>query len=641
MNRLLSYWFIILFVSLYGCTPKTVDKESQAKNDSIQKYLDLAENDTLDSKLRNKYNDKAFSFLDLSKNDTITRFYLSSISYNYMDTKDWIDYTEKAKIHFEKSIAANDTLNLARNQRYKASYFRKNKIYDSAFYYYIKAEKFYKKTNDKYGLAKVYQYKSSIQFNWDDYLGADLSAKKAFDYFKTTNHREEQFQLLLCIGNSAHNLKNYKKAINSFNLAMTIVKKYNLKNKGIDRIGTCLNNIGNAYREQKKYNEAIHYFNLALKEKDLEKRDPVLIGFLLNNLSDCKLQLKDYSKFPDMLIKSVYLLNSSDEGIKESTVSYVYLSNYYFAIKDTLNAQLYAEKALKIAKNFKSPYYYLTALSNAGSVNYKKAPQYIKEYHEKNDSLLFIERNARNQYYKIQLETDEISQEKETAIKQKWTLGTIAAIVILIIILLLIITKQRSRQKELQFQQSQQKANEEIYDLMLTQKSKEDQARQSEKKRIALELHDGVMNRLASTRLNLNMLSRQKDEETINKCLIHIEGIHKIEQEIRNIAHNLNVEIFSQMNSFATLLNDFVMTQNTATVSQYLLETDSTIDWSHISSGIKMNLYRIIQEASHNINKYAQASNVLISLILDGNNICLSITDNGNGFDTDANMEGI
>ena len=41
MNRLLSYWFIILLVSLYGCTSKTVDKEEQARNDSIQKYLDF------------------------------------------------------------------------------------------------------------------------------------------------------------------------------------------------------------------------------------------------------------------------------------------------------------------------------------------------------------------------------------------------------------------------------------------------------------------------------------------------------------------------------------------------------------------------------------------------------------------------
>ena len=82
MNRVLNYWFIILLVSLYGCTSKTVDKENQANNDSIKKYLDLAGNDTLDAKLRNKYNDKAFSLVDLSKNDTLTRWYLYKVNLN-------------------------------------------------------------------------------------------------------------------------------------------------------------------------------------------------------------------------------------------------------------------------------------------------------------------------------------------------------------------------------------------------------------------------------------------------------------------------------------------------------------------------------------------------------------------------------
>ena len=47
-----------------------------------------------------------------------------------------------------------------------------------------------------------------------------------------------------------------------------------------------------------------------------------------------------------MLYKSIGLLNNNDEGIKESTISYVYLSNFYIAIKDTLKSQLFAEKAL-------------------------------------------------------------------------------------------------------------------------------------------------------------------------------------------------------------------------------------------------------------------------------------------------------
>ena len=176
---------------------------------------------------------------------------------------------------------------------------------------------------------------------------------------------------------------------------------------------------------------------------------------------------------------------------------------------------------------------------------------------------------------------------------------------------------------------------------MLTQKTTEETARQTEKKRIALELHDGIMNKLASTRLNLFVLSKKTDTVTIEKCLTHISDIYTIEQEIRSIAHDLNQDVFKEANSFISLLKDFIAQQNTISNSKYMLELQEDIPWIKISSEIKMNLYRIIQEASHNINKYSKAKNVVVSIIQGGNNVCMSITDDGVGFDTNKINDGI
>lgn len=630
------FYFGVLLVLLCNCTSKNTDKQAGATNDSIMKYLAIARNDTLDFKVRDKYNDKAFSLVDLKKNDTLTRYYLSSLSYNYINIKNWSSLKKIAKVHLDKSLVAEDTLNLARYYRYKAGYFKNTFIYDSSLYFYIKAENFYKKTTDELGLAIVYSNKQQLQYGFDDYIGANLSAKKAYNYYKKVGDIRGQYRMLVAIGNYCTVLREYKSAICAFENALKIIKK----DSSIDNSNTCLNNLGNVYREKKQFRKAIYYLNLGLKDKEMVKKDPTLRGFLLNNLSYCKLQLKDYSGLPDMLFEAEKLMVDKD-GIKESTITNLYLSNYYKALHDTVKSQYYAEKALDIADKVGAPYYYLTALTNAGSVNGEKASKYIVEYHHLNDSLNYLENKKRNHYFTIQFETDNIRGEKEMAIKQKWIISSIAGLIILIVVFLLIIYWQRAKQKELELIQSQQKANEEIYDLMLAQKNKEELARQGEKTRIAIELHDGVMNRLASTRLNLGILFHKNDEQTIQKCINEIDGIYEIEQEIRHIAHDLKSEVFNEKNSFISLLKEFVVTQNTVTNTNYQLENDELIDWNSISSSIKMNLYRIIQEACHNINKFAEAKTAIIRFVLDEKNLCLSITDNGKGFDPKTNSEGM
>jgi len=109
--------------------------------------------------------------------------------------------------------------------------------------------------------------------------------------------------------------------------------------------------------------------------------------------------------------------------------------------------------------------------------------------------------------------------------------------------------------------QDQQKANEEIYQLLQNQQNKMDEGRQLEKKRIAQDLHDGIMNRLASTRLNLHVIAENSETETIKKCLPFIDGIQEIEKEIRNIAHDLNSNVFSNKASFIGIIESFIEEQ--------------------------------------------------------------------------------
>lgn len=69
MNK--SIVFLTIITILFGCSQMETQPESNPTNDSVQKYLALAENDSLDFKKRVQYNDKALSFIDLRRNDSV------------------------------------------------------------------------------------------------------------------------------------------------------------------------------------------------------------------------------------------------------------------------------------------------------------------------------------------------------------------------------------------------------------------------------------------------------------------------------------------------------------------------------------------------------------------------------------------
>src|SRR5690606_31530685 len=74
----------------------------------------------------------------------------------------------------------------------------------------------------------------------------------------------------------------------------------------------------------------------------------------------------------------------------------------------------------------------------------------------------------------------------------------------------------------------------------------------------------------------------------------------------------------------------------------FTLQVSDAVNWDLINNTIKINLYRILQEALHNIEKYAEAKNVAIIMKhTDSNQIKVSISDDGNGFDVRQKSNGI
>lgn len=638
MKLLLKNLIIFLTITIVSCNKKTTS--TNTRNDSVEKYLKLASNDTLPLETRKKLNNKAFKFIDLEKNDSVVRWYLSEVTFNTLDFKDSVDYFEKSKLHYQKSIESNDTLNLARFYRYRGG-FHKTVSYklDSSFYYYLKSEKLYKRLNDENALGVIYYNKGSILSSINDFSGAELEFIKAERIFKKFKNDSRLIFLANNYGNVYSNMLQGNKAL--------IIYKEGLKkiNESKDpRTKTCqsalLTSVARVYYFRKQYSLALNYYDLAIKYPNLLEKDPGLYSFILNGIGECKMGLKKFEDLNQIFNNAIKYSKTINDY---ENLFYINrsISNLYHFKNDTLKAQIYADKALKFARKTNTPYNIINALVQVGKVNKDKASSAMLEYDVQVDSLLNRERSERSKFLKIQLETDEIAQEKEKAIKQKWLQTSVITGVLIIVILLFIIYKQRSQKKEFLLVQNQQKANEEIYQLMLAQQKSEEEAKQKEKRRIALELHDNVMNRLASTRFNLFTLTQNPNSETLKNAQQHIQTIKEIEDEIRSLTHELSKEADLEDNSFTAVIQQFVEQQRQMFNTNYQLEMDESIDWESIDSEIKINWYRILQEAINNCNKYAEATEIKIKIAKENHHLILNIKDNGKGFDSRQGKKGI
>jgi len=126
----------------------------------------------------------------------------------------------------------------------------------------------------------------------------------------------------------------------------------------------------------------------------------------------------------------------------------IYLSEYYAITNDTTKAIKYAEEAVKISKTFKNPNDVLHSLKQLLKVDKFNAFKNSQEYININDSLKLVERRFRDKFARIAYETDEITQEKEKAISQKWVIVSMLSGILLIVILLFVIFYQKSKQKK-------------------------------------------------------------------------------------------------------------------------------------------------------------------------------------------------
>lgn len=633
----MKFYIYILFILVVNLSASAEILSIRIIDESCVNLIQHGENKDISHKIRSLYADQALKTLTSNNNNRRLSMTLLFRTANiYGDINEWKKYKKVIDIIKKRIVDESPIEQKAKLWEFYGFYYTNRSINDSAFYFYTKSEKIHQLKKNDSALCVVIRMKAMLQYYVGDYLGSEATLVRALRIARKINAREDESKIYNVLGVISNDLGQFDQSLAYHDKALKLVRKFKIK--GIHE-ATSLNCIGYNYFCLNEFDKAIEYYNKALKMTSCIG-DPYMYSKLLDNLAVSKFKLNQYTDVPNLYFTSANI-RKSYRIEQAQNFNRLYLSEYYAAIKDTANAKKYADEAYAISENFKAPNDMLLCLKHLAKIDPKDALKYSSQYIKISDSMHQLERETRNKFAKIAYETEEIIQEKNTAEKQKTIFLGTTITVIAFGLLLLIIVGQRIRQKELLFAQSQQKAKEEIYQLIHVQQSKIDEGRQIEKKRIARDLHDGIMNKLASTRFNLHILNTKTDKETIKSCIAHIDGIHEIEKEIRNISHDLNKEVFSENDSFKRILVTFFEEQKKIMKAKLHTDIDKSIDWDSLKSSQKINLYRMLQEVFQNAGKHAKADHLFLSMSNQDNYILLEIHDDGIGFSVNDKNKGI
>ena len=161
-------------------------------------------------------------------------------------------------------------------------------------------------------------------------------------------------------------------------------------------------------------------------------------------------------------------------------------------------------------------------------------------------------------------------------------------------------------------------------------------AQENERNHLGEELHDNISQLLAGSKMFLGTAAN-KNETIKNIIRYPMELLDTSISEIRLLSSRLvsPQKSINLQQLISKLLSNINQNTSTKTSLSYIVSDGL------ISDDLKLNIYRIVQEQLHNISKYANAENVGIIVKASRNTICITLTDDGKGFDLRKKRDGI
>nr|WP_297788097.1 sensor histidine kinase [uncultured Allomuricauda sp.] len=640
-----TYLFFILL--LWGCGYQTSEKEavSNPKVDSIQELVNIAK-----TAKELPLHDKKEYLIDAEKltaelpQDTVQLKQLSEISLAYKRLEDSLGFRRTNTLLLEMSQNLNDKTITGYSHWDLAAFFNSQGVTDSSFYHYKKALKSFEQlpidSTSKSLRARMYYNMARLQDSYKDYLGGEINAIEAIKIFDELEDNYRLYNSYTILGVLAIGIGDSDKALKSYEKAREYLDKSARKNKA-DLILQNQNNIASVYLNTEDFYKAKQAYQQLLSNPDLKEEKPETYEKALGSLAFSVLKEDNDIEKANELLHEAFTFNLKSGSKYDQARLHYYYAEVLSAKGTNKQAILQAKEAYTIARETYNNDRSLDALRLLNKLDPANSQSYFEEYFQLNEAIKEEERTKRDKFGRIRMETDDIIEENQLLTKEKQVWVYAAMLLIVFGIGFMAIVSLYVSNNQLKFKQRQQESNQEIYNLMLSQQGKFEEGKQLEQKRISEELHDGILGEMLGIRLILSGLNEREDQASIEQRAALIEKLQDVEEEIRTISHELNHASYEKFHNFIVSLEDMIEGIEKSSGISCSFTYDNKVPWDNLLGDIKINAYRIIQESLKNCVKHAKSQNVSISFRVVDDNLKLTITDDGIGFDINRKKKGI
>jgi PAS domain S-box-containing protein len=166
-------------------------------------------------------------------------------------------------------------------------------------------------------------------------------------------------------------------------------------------------------------------------------------------------------------------------------------------------------------------------------------------------------------------------------------------------------------------------------------------AQEEERKRIARELHDETVQSLSALSLDIQRLAkgrRRLPEETTRELDQIRQKVTSIADELSRLSHALRPNVLDHLGLIPALK---LFTSDFSKKSEVITHLEVIGTERRLSPDIELGLFRIVQEATRNIRKHAEATQAVIAVRFNDGRVTMTITDNGKGFEIPDRLDDL